>query len=133
GRASFQHATGIPGSCRNLAASFSTSGVFVATTGSDAALGTMLAPLQTLPAAIALAESIAARDVYLAQGTYLGPVVIAVSIPLTLHGGYAANFSQRDLSLFTSVIEGNPGAIEAQSVTNLEIEGLTLRGLAATT
>lgn len=61
-------------------------GVFVATTGSDAAPGTMAKPVATIAKGIALAQT-AHKDLYVCSGTYAENVTIATTA-VSAHGGY---------------------------------------------
>lgn len=61
--------------------------VFIAPTGSDANLGTIDPPMAMIGAAHAFTPP---RDVYIAEGTYEGTVVLASGVDL--NGGYAADW-----------------------------------------
>lgn len=61
-------------------------GVFVATTGSDTAPGTMAKPVLTIGKAVTLAQA-GHEDVYVCNGTYAESVVIDTK-PVNVHGGY---------------------------------------------
>ncbi|HEX8793197.1 MAG TPA: hypothetical protein VF765_19775 [Polyangiaceae bacterium] len=61
-------------------------GVFVATTGSDTAPGTMAKPVLSIGKGVELAQA-AHKDVYVCNGTYSENVVIDTK-PVNVHGGY---------------------------------------------
>jgi hypothetical protein len=83
--------------------------VFVSPAGRDDGDGTRLDPLLTLAAAVARAEQLEPpRDVYLAAGTYAGP--IAVSAAISLVGGFDADFSARTVGA-RARIEGGATAL----------------------
>ncbi len=73
-------------------------------TGNDANPGTQAAPKLTVPAAITEANDIGALDVYLAGGTYAGP--IHPSGNMTIWGGFTASFARSDASADKAVLTG---------------------------
>jgi len=62
------------------------SAIFVATTGSDTAPGTMAKPVLTIGKGVQLAQA-AHKDLYVCDGTYAENVVIDTT-PVNVHGGY---------------------------------------------
>lgn len=60
--------------------------IFVAPNGSDAAAGSLEAPVRTLVKAVALASA-AKKDVYVCNGSYAESVVVA-NVPVGIYGGY---------------------------------------------
>jgi hypothetical protein len=70
--------------------------IFVATSGSDANIGTIDSPMRTIGAAILAARAhTPTRDVYIANianGVYEGTTVLAEGV--NLYGGYAADWSR---------------------------------------
>ena len=62
-----------------------TRAIFVAPSGDDGAAGTLDRPVQSISKAVALATT-AAKDVYVCNGTYAGPVSITAAV--SLYGGY---------------------------------------------
>lgn len=84
--------------------------IFVAPSGSDANPGTIESPMRTIGAAIRAARShTPIRDVYVAEGTYTGPVVLAEGV--NLYGGYDPDSSwTRSLSSRATVYLGSGSA-----------------------
>lgn len=62
--------------------------LYVSTTGDDSLAGSAAAPVKTLAAALSLAKSKSATDIYIDEGTYAEAVTITT--PATLHGGWKA-------------------------------------------
>jgi hypothetical protein len=118
--------TGVP--------SDTTTFVFVTATGSDTNPGTLVRPMRTIDAAIArgLAEH---KDVLVSRGIYAGPVHVTAGV--SVFGGYAPDFTERDLELYPVLIErpDQPGlpALVCDHVTGASRwEGITIQGSDAT-
>jgi hypothetical protein len=89
------------------------SGVFVSTSGSDAAAGTRTAPFRTISHAISVAAA-EQQDVYISQGTYAESIAIADGVDL--HGGYESSTWTRSPN-YQVVINASPIAVLADHVT----------------
>jgi hypothetical protein len=105
--------------------------VYVTTAGSDTNPGTLARPMRTINAASALART-ERKDVLVARGVYEGPVNVVGGV--SIYGGYAPDFSDRDLTLFPVLLErttGEPGqpALVCTNITAAtEIEGFVIAG-----
>ncbi|MBI5490876.1 MAG: hypothetical protein HY905_26325 [Deltaproteobacteria bacterium] len=110
--------------------------VFVTGSGSDSNPGTLVFPMRTPQAAVTRAAS-TGKSVLIAWGRYAGPLDLAAGV--SVFGGYAPDFSDRDASLFPVVLEsvgGTPGAplLTCRGITTAtEVDGLVLAGSDATT
>jgi hypothetical protein len=83
--------------------------IFVSPTGNDTTgNGTRANPVATIPAAIGLAVTQIKRDIYVAEGTYVGPLDLSGVNGLNIAGAYNATTWQRALSQTTIVQGGNP-------------------------
>ena len=92
--------------------------------GLDGNPGTRVAPLQTIAAGITAADA-ADKDVYIAEGTYAGGLVLKSDV--SLYGGYAHGFGARlDVSK-THVVGGESGAL-ADGATGVVLQLLTIKG-----
>lgn len=95
------------------------------TTGSDTSAGKPDAPLRSLEAAIALAQS-RGGEVLVANGEY-ALTEIAVSGDYALHGGYGASFvghRKRDL---TVLVAESPEGVLIQKAGTVVLESMTVR------
>ncbi len=126
-------AVGGDGDCDGVADD-TTDFVYVATTGSDTNPGSLARPRRTLPGALARARA-EGKSVLVSAGTYAGfDVVGGVSI----FGGYAPDFTDRDLALYPVVLEdpsSRPGspALRCRGVrTPTRVEGFVVHGTDAT-
>ncbi|MDI7269221.1 MAG: hypothetical protein QME96_14625, partial [Myxococcota bacterium] len=81
--------------------------VFVTPSGSDANPGTLVFPMRTPQAATSRAAP-DGKSVLIARGRYAGPVEMAAGV--SIFGGYAPDFSDRDTSLYPVVIEAAAAA-----------------------
>jgi len=110
--------------------------IFVTNSGADSNPGTLVFPMRTPSAAIARAAS-TGKAVLLAWGRYAGPIDLAAGV--SVFGGYAPDFAERDPALFPVVIEtvgGTPGAplLTCRNITaRTEVDGLTFAAGDATT
>jgi hypothetical protein len=104
--------------------------IFVTTTGSDANAGTLQEPMRTLQAAMERAWS-EGKAVLVARGIYDGPVNLLPGV--SVFGGYAPDFADRDLTLFPVVVErrsappGTPVLTCRGVVAPTRVEGLTVQ------
>jgi hypothetical protein len=95
--------------------------IFVAPSGSDGAAGTKAAPLQTIGAALARAQSEGLTAVYVSEGTYSERVTLANGI--SVYGGYSRQHDwQRSASYVslissTAVINSRVLAVEGTNIT----------------
>uniref|UniRef100_UPI002105FC59 DUF1565 domain-containing protein n=1 Tax=Anaeromyxobacter sp. SG66 TaxID=2925410 RepID=UPI002105FC59 len=110
-------------------------GWFVATTGSDSAAGTRQAPFATIARGIAAASALGGGDVHVAAGTYPGTLELANDV--AVYGGYDAAWA-RNPSVNVTVVQGGSGdlygndGVFGPGVTNVILDGLTIRSAAAT-
>jgi len=110
--------------------------VFVAKNGSNAAMGTIDAPMLTIQAAIERALSTSRRDVYVATGVYSESVILAMGVQV--FGGFSSDFLQRNILLYETVIMGDsfqetvPAAVNAfyinGSAGSTVLDGFTVFG-----
>lgn len=70
--------------------------VFITAQGSDSNPGTQRAPLATINAGLALLKTSGLHSVYIARGQYPVAEVLTISTHAELHGGYSADFTQRE-------------------------------------
>ncbi|TDP76638.1 hypothetical protein [Bradymonas sediminis] len=86
-------ANGVDANCDGIDGDI-TRGIFVATTGSDSAAGTMSAPFATITRALTEASSVSGLDhIYVATGQYDGQIQLVNGI--SIFGGYDATDSWR--------------------------------------
>ena len=101
--------------------------IYVTTTGSDTNPGTLARPMRTLNTALARGDAVN-KDVLVSRGVYDGPLDVVGGT--SIFGGYSPDFRDRDLELFSVVIESpSPGApaIICQDVrVATAIEGFTV-------
>jgi hypothetical protein len=102
-------------------------GVFVAPRGLDANPGTRKDPKLTLAAAVTAAVTSGKRDVYVAGGTYTGPLEIQGSSGLNVAGGYDQTTWKRALTNTTTVQGGNP-SLKIEGASNVLIQALSFVG-----
>lgn len=94
--------------------------LYVAPDGDDGAPGTMASPLRSIDLALARAAATPGMvAVFLATGTYAGPVTLANGI--SLHGGYLRATWRRDGTLRSTIVGG---ALPDGRVVG--VEGLTI-------
>jgi hypothetical protein len=99
-----------------------TNGIYVsATTGNDQNLGTMAAPKATIAAGLAAAQLQGKRDVYVAAGSYTGPLVISGVNGKNIAGGYAPATNRWTRSTINTslVSHGNPALSITDAGTSL--------------
>lgn len=84
-------------------------GVFVSPNGNDSNPGTRAAPKLTLASAMTAAVNGLKRDVYLAEGTYTGPLDLLGVSGMNIAGAYNANTWARAFTQQVVVSNGNPG------------------------
>ena len=109
--------------------------VFVTSTGSDTNAGTLAHPMRTIDAASARALS-ERKDVLVARGIYTGVVHLVGGV--SVYGGYAPDFTDRDLVLYTVQIErpDEPGLppLACDHISGASrFEGFTIAGSDAAT
>ncbi len=98
--------------------------MFVSPSGNDADPGTLELPKATIQAAMTAAQS-TQSDLYVAAGVYSGSVVLADGV--SMYGGFIADSWERDLATAETIIEGGQYAITGANVSQLTIEGFTIR------
>lgn len=105
--------------------------IYASPTGSDANPGTIAAPMQTVSAAVAAAAGNGAA-VYLAGGTYTQAQFTLVS-GVSLYGGFDAAFTNQDPAAHPTVLSGGSTAlVAAPGVSNVRVDGITVRSANAT-
>ncbi len=102
---------------------------FVSKNGNDANSGSLSAPKATIQNAISAATA-SKGDVYVAAGTYSESPVLADGV--SLYGAFSATDWTRDFAADETIIDGGTYAIKGTSVTQLTIEGFTIRSANAT-
>ncbi|MGV3620997.1 MAG: hypothetical protein ACO1OB_09270, partial [Archangium sp.] len=103
-------------------------GIFVSPSGADSAPGTRAAPKQTLAAALSAATSEGKRDIYVAHGSYTGPLTLTgIFSALNVAGGYHPTTWQRANTLAADVVGGNP-ALVIDSSNNMLVQLLKFQG-----
>jgi hypothetical protein len=103
-----------------------TKAVFVSIVdGNDTGTGTRSNPLKTVNAGIAAAAP-ANKDVYVAGGTYSGPVNLADNV--SVYGGYELGFLNRSADEVTTINGVNGPAALAVGDTGVVLQMLTLHG-----
>ena len=84
-------------------------GIFVSPNGNDSNAGTRAAPKLTLASAMTAAVNGLKRDVYLAEGTYTGPLDLLGVSGMNIAGAYNPNTWARAFTQQVVVSNGNPG------------------------
>ncbi len=84
-------------------------GIFVSPNGNDANVGTRAAPKLTLGAAMTTVVTNLKRDVYIAEGTYTGPLDLLGSNGINVAGAYHPTTWARAFANQVEVSNGNPG------------------------
>ncbi|MFZ5439786.1 MAG: MopE-related protein [Myxococcota bacterium] len=102
-------------------------GVFVSTGGDDANPGTRAAPKQTLAAAMTAVVTTGKRDVYVAAGSYTGPLELLGASGINVAGAYHPMTWQRNFTNQVAVQNGNP-ALRLDGASNVLIQALRLEG-----
>ncbi|MDH5761326.1 MAG: Ig-like domain-containing protein, partial [Gemmatimonadota bacterium] len=105
-------------------------GVYASPSGNDSNDGTRASPLRTIAAAIALGESQGGGDVYLAAGSYGESVTLRTGV--SLYGGFDPATWLREPSSFVTHIDGGETAIRGSSLSEVRVDGLTIRSSDAT-
>jgi hypothetical protein len=100
-------------------------GIFVATTGSDSALGTQAAPLKTIQAAIDLAASLSPKPtVNVSAGTYtVGHITLKEGVSVL--GGWATNWSVRNPAANVTVLTDSTALGGTDTVPNRAVDAGT--------
>ncbi len=103
--------------------------IYVTTAGSDTNPGTLVRPMRTLNAALARGRA-QRKSVLVSQGIYQGPLEVLGGV--SIFGGYSPDFRDRDLELFSVVIEratpGMPSLSCSDVRTPTAIDGFTILG-----
>ncbi len=104
--------------------------VYVTTTGSDTNSGTLAHPMRTIDAAEMRAAS-ENKDVLVARGIYTGTVHLVSGV--SVYGGYAPDFTDRDLELYPVQIErpdepGLPPLVCDHVTGEVRFEGFLVAG-----
>lgn len=104
-------------------------GVFVAPAplGDDGHPGTRLQPKATVGAAILAAATTGKRDVYVAAGTYAGPVELNLSSNFNVAGGYSATTWQRASTNVVTIQGGNP-SLKVEGAVNVLVQAMRFEG-----
>ncbi len=109
-------------------------GIFVSsTTGDDANDGTKDHPKKTITGATGAMASLGSkRDIYVAKGTYAGPLELNLSSNMAVAGGYDPATWQRSTNNLTIIQGGNP-ALRIEGATNVDVQLIKFVGDDATT
>ena len=94
--------------------------VFVHPLGSDAAAGTIEAPVASVSVAVALALA-AGKDVYVAEGTYAESATLALEDGVSIYGGYDVLDWSRDDAHTTQILVSDSTAVEASGITTATV------------
>ncbi len=106
-----------------------TNGIFVSTSGNDQADGSKAHPKATIAAAVTAAVTGQKRDVYVASGTYAGPISLLLSSNLNLAGGYdPATWKRSNAPSNRVTIQGSNPALKIQGASNVLVQLFTLVG-----
>lgn len=100
--------------------------VYVSMTGDDAAAGTRVEPMRTLPAALERAAQQNAVNVLVAEGAWPGPVTLVDGVALM--GGFNDDFTAWDSERYETIIQGDVAglvAVDLRSVT--VVRGIHIR------
>ncbi|MDP1828514.1 MAG: hypothetical protein Q8L48_34930 [Archangium sp.] len=98
-------------------------GIFVSPAGLDSNPGTRAAPKQTLGAAMTAVVTNGKRDVYLAEGTYTGPLDLLGVSGINVAGAYHATTWARAFTQQVVVNNGNP-ALNVDGSNNVLIQAI---------
>ena len=102
-------------------------GIFVSPNGLDTNAGTMSAPVLTLAAAMTKVTTTGKRDVYLAQGSYIGPLRLLGTSNINIAGAYNP-ITWRRAFINQVVIGGGNPALEVDGATNVLVQAMRLNG-----
>jgi hypothetical protein len=102
-------------------------GVFVSTAGNDANPGTRQQPKATLAAALTTAATTSKRDVYVAQGTYAGPLQLLGVSGLNVAGAYHPTTWQR-ATTNQVVVQGGAKALELDGSNQVLVQSMRFEG-----
>jgi len=114
--------------------------LFVSKTGDDQASGSLEEPLLSVSRALELASGpqSTVRDIYVATGVYSENITLVNGV--SLYGGYALDFRERDPNAHPTTLFGRPTANEAQGTItaigiseDTRVDGLSIYGANATT
>ncbi|MDP2342382.1 MAG: putative Ig domain-containing protein [Deltaproteobacteria bacterium] len=100
--------------------------VFLSPSGLDSNAGTQEAPLLTLGRALLVAGQTAGRDIYVAAGTYAGPVSLQNNV--SIYGGYDPITWARNADNDVVIDGGNPVITAFDLDGTLELQQLQLAG-----
>jgi len=101
-----------------------TTAVYVSTGGVDGAAGTATQPLRTIQAGIARASA-SGGEVRVARGVYAESLTLASNVRIL--GGYDPNTWVRDVASNETVVAGGTTAVTGNGVSNVTLDGLTVR------
>lgn len=104
-----------------------TNGIFVSPTGDDSAAGTRAAPKQTLAAAVTAVNTAGKRDIYLATGTYTGPLTLGGVSGLNVAGGYDPTTWRRALTNQV-IVQGGAKALDIEGAQNVLVQAIRFQG-----
>lgn len=113
--------------------------LFVAASAPPGGDGRLESPFNTIEQALAVFQTSGKEYVLVAAGVYDENIVLQPGVQL--HGGYSADFRQRNILTFPSEIRGQspgtddpPGTLFAQGISELPtiVSGFTVRGYAST-
>lgn len=104
-----------------------TNGIFVAPGGLDTNSGTKASPKATINAALLSLVTTGKRDVYVAAGTYDGPVELNLANNVNVAGGYHPTTWQRSSANVSQVHGGTP-ALKVEGAVNVLVQTLRFTG-----
>ncbi|HEY2935099.1 MAG TPA: hypothetical protein VGJ25_00780 [Gaiellaceae bacterium] len=110
---------------------FPAKAVYVSTTGSDANPGTQTLPMRTINAGVLQAVALAARDVFVAVGSYDEGAGVSAASKIGITGGYADTTWYRAPSSLRTTWIGSPQALLLDADKGVAVKYATLEGVAA--
>lgn len=100
--------------------------VFVSDSGDDDNVGSIDAPVATLARALALVTAEPERDIYLAAGTYQGPLSLRDGVGI--YGGYEAGSWRASPGADTTIRGGNPAVVAVDLVDGATLGRVVIVG-----
>ncbi len=102
-------------------------GIFVSPAGNDSNVGTRAAPKQTLAAAVTAMVTGGKRDLYLAAGTYQGPLALLGISGANIAGAYNPTTWRRALTNQV-LVQGGAKALEIEAANNVLVQAIRFEG-----
>jgi hypothetical protein len=109
------------------------SAVFVSPGGSDSNPGTQAAPVATPQQGLAIAEATGLRELWIAQGSYPGPLTLSSAADgIGIYGGFDPSSWQPTFNPSTpTTITGTTAGLVANAATGITVQQLSLNAIAA--